>query len=88
MRENHVAVVGIGNCESSLIQGLPYYTKKRKETIGLMRYEICGYKPGNVKVFAVFDIDKSKVGKPSKKQFIPPNCTIQRIIQARKNTKN
>ena len=76
MREIRVAVVGIGNCASSLIQGLHYYSKKRKETIGLMHYEICGYKPGNIKIVAAFDIDRRKVGKPLEEAiFSPPNCT-------------
>jgi len=76
MREIRVAVVGIGNCASSLIQGLQYYSKKRKETIGLMHYEICGYKPENIKVVAAFDIDERKVGMPLEEAiFSPPNCT-------------
>jgi len=76
MREIRVAIVGIGNCASSLIQGLQYYSKKRKETVGLMHYEICGYTPGDIKIVAAFDIDKRKVGKPLEKAiFAPPNCT-------------
>jgi myo-inositol-1-phosphate synthase len=76
MREIRVAVVGIGNCASSLIQGLHYYSKKRKETIGLMHYEICGYKPANINIVAAFDIDRRKVGKPLEEAiFSPPNCT-------------
>jgi myo-inositol-1-phosphate synthase len=76
MREIRVAVVGVGNCASSLIQGLHYYSKKRKETIGLMHYEIGSYKPGNIKVVAAFDIDRRKVGKPLEEAvFAPPNCT-------------
>jgi myo-inositol-1-phosphate synthase len=76
MREIRVAVVGIGNCASSLIQGLHYYSKKRKEIVGLMHHEICGYKPENIKVVAAFDIDRRKVGKPLEEAiFSPPNCT-------------
>lgn len=76
MREIRVAVAGIGNCASSLIQGLQYYSKKRKEIIGLMHYEICGYMPKDIKIVAAFDIDKRKVGKPLEKAiFSPPNCT-------------
>jgi myo-inositol-1-phosphate synthase len=76
MPEIRVAVVGIGNCASSLIQGLHYYSKKRKETIGLMHYEICGYKPANINIVAAFDIDRRKVGKPLEEAvFSPPNCT-------------
>jgi myo-inositol-1-phosphate synthase len=81
MREIRVAVAGVGNCASSLIQGLQYYSKKGRDTIGLMHYEICGYKPGNIKVVAAFDIDGRKVGKPLEEAiFSPPNCT--KIIES------
>ncbi|MBA4390916.1 MAG: inositol-3-phosphate synthase [Syntrophus sp. (in: bacteria)] len=76
MREIRVAVVGVGNCASSLIQGLQYYSQKRKDPIGLMHYDICGYKPENIKIVAAFDIDRRKVGKPLEEAiFSPPNCT-------------
>ncbi len=76
MRDIRVAVVGIGNCASSLIQGIHYYSGKRKENIGLMHYDICGYKPGDIKIVAAFDIDKRKVGKPLEEAvFSFPNCT-------------
>ncbi len=76
MREIRVAVVGIGNCSSSLIQGIQYYSDKQRETIGLMHYEICGYTPKDIKIVAAFDIDKRKVGKPLEEAiFSLPNCT-------------
>ncbi len=76
MRGIRVAVVGIGNCASSLIQGIQYYSDKRRETIGLMHYEICGYAPKDIKVVAAFDIDKRKVGRPLEEAiFSLPNCT-------------
>lgn len=76
MRDIRVAVVGIGNCASSLIQGIHYYSGKRKENIGLMHYDICGYKPGDIKIVAAFDIDKRKVGRSLEEAiFSLPNCT-------------
>jgi myo-inositol-1-phosphate synthase len=77
MHEIRVAIVGVGNCASSLVQGLKYYSEKKDENItGLMHRELCGYKAENVKVVAAFDIDKRKVGKPLKEAiFAPPNCT-------------
>lgn len=76
MREIRVAVVGIGNCASSLIQGIEYYSKKKKETIGLMHYDICGYTPEDIRIVAAFDIDARKVGKPIEQAiFQEPNCT-------------
>lgn len=76
MGEIRIGVVGVGNCASSLIQGLSYYSKKKDELIGLMHYEICGYKPGDIKIVAAFDIDKRKVGSPIEEAiFAKPNCT-------------
>lgn len=72
-----IAVVGLGNCASSLIQGLHYYRDRDPdEAIGLMHWEIGGYKPGDIEVVAAFDIDARKVGKDVHEAiFAPPNCT-------------
>ncbi len=76
MGKIRIGIVGIGNCASSLIQGLSYYSKKRDEIIGLMHFDICGYKPEDIEIVAAFDIDKRKVGKPLKDAiFASPNCT-------------
>jgi len=72
-----IAIVGVGNCASSLIQGIYYYQKKgADDAIGLMHREIGGYGPGDIEVVAAFDIDRRKVGKDlSEAIFAPPNCT-------------
>ncbi len=72
-----IAIVGVGNCASSLVQGLEYYKDKRPEdAIGLMHWEIGGYRPYDIEVVAAFDIDVRKVGKDvSEAIFEPPNCT-------------
>jgi myo-inositol-1-phosphate synthase len=77
MSKIKIAIIGIGNCASSLIQGIEYYSRKAKhEHIGLMHYDLGGYKPHDIEVVAAFDIDKRKVGKDiSKAIFEPPNCT-------------
>jgi len=76
MAEIRVAIVGVGNCASALVQGLSYYSKKTDGTIGLMHYEICGYTPKDITVVAAFDVDKRKVRKPlGEAIFAPPNCT-------------
>jgi myo-inositol-1-phosphate synthase len=70
-----IAIAGIGNCASSLIQGINFY-KKEDEAIGLMHYKIGNYKPSDIEVVAAFDIDKRKVGKGvSEAIFAKPNCT-------------
>lgn len=72
-----IAVIGIGNCASSLIQGIHYYrTKKPAEAIGLMHWNLGGYRPGDIEVVAAFDIDSRKVGKDVHEAiFSAPNCT-------------
>ena len=72
-----IGIVGIGNCASSLLQGIEYYRNKdSKEAIGLMHWDIGGYKPYGIEVVAAFDIDKRKVGKDvSEAIFELPNCT-------------
>ncbi len=77
MSKIKVAIVGIGNCASSLLQGITYYsTKTPNETIGLMNWDIGGYAPGDLQVVAAFDIDARKVGKDvAEAIFAKPNCT-------------
>ncbi len=77
MAKIKIAIVGVGNCASSLIQGIHYYRGKNpQDTIGLMHWEIGGYQPGDIEVVAAFDIDKRKVGVDVHKAiFSAPNCT-------------
>jgi len=72
-----IAIVGVGNCASSLVQGLEFYKDSLEEkVIGLMHYDVGGYKVGDIEVVAAFDIDKRKVGKPLNEAiFARPNCT-------------
>ena len=58
-----VAIVGVGNCASSLIQGIYYYRNKTEyNAIGLMHWDIGGYAPGDINIVAAFDIDQRKIG--------------------------
>jgi len=72
-----IAVVGVGNCASSLIQGIHYYRdRSADECIGLLNYEVGGYRPGDIEVVAAFDIDKRKIGRDVNEAiFELPNCT-------------
>jgi myo-inositol-1-phosphate synthase len=78
MEKIRIAVVGLGNCASSLLQGIEYYRhKKPAEAIGLMHWEIGGYKPSDIEVVAAFDIDARKVGRDVNEAiFAKPNCTL------------
>lgn len=77
MKKINVAIIGIGNCASSLIQGIHYYTGQQEaEVIGLMHWSLGGYIPSDIKVVAAFDVDRRKVGKDvSEAIFAKPNCT-------------
>ncbi len=72
-----VAIAGIGNCASALIQGIYYYRDKNPhDAIGLMHWDIGGYKPSDIEVVAAFDIDQRKMDKEVNQAiFTKPNCT-------------
>ena len=71
-----VAIIGVGNCASALVQGIHYYRQKNEnDAVGLMHWDIGGYRPGDIEVAAAFDIDQRKVGQDiSRAVFSPPNC--------------
>jgi len=73
----NIAIVGVGNCASSLVQGIHYYAGRDPGDIpGLMHWEIGGYRPQDIRVVAAFDIDRRKVGTDLNRAiFSPPNCT-------------
>ncbi|MHC4270373.1 MAG: hypothetical protein ACYSTS_18200 [Planctomycetota bacterium] len=73
-----IAIVGVGNSARALIHGIHYYRgKKPGDTIGILDWEIGGYKPGDIEVVAAFDIDELKVGKDVNKAIIySPNSTV------------
>lgn len=80
MGKIRVAIAGIGNCASSLIQGVEYYKNLDKDSpdqgLGLMHLDLGGYRPSDIEFVAAFDIDIRKVGKPLKEAvFAKPNCT-------------
>ncbi len=78
MRKIRIAIVGVGNCASSLVQGINFYqsTSGDGTSIGLMHRLIGSYQPNDIEVVAAFDIDRRKVGLDvSKAIFSPPNCT-------------
>ncbi|MCD6093691.1 MAG: inositol-3-phosphate synthase [Candidatus Omnitrophica bacterium] len=77
MKKIKIAIIGVGNCASSLVQGIYYYRdKKPEDAIGLMHWDIGGYRPYDIEVVAAIDVDKRKVGKDvSEAIFAKPNCT-------------
>ncbi len=84
-RRIRIAIAGVGNCASALIQGIHYYTPERcrEGVVGLMHDEIGGYLPCDIEVVAAFDVDARKVGTDvSRAIFAKPNCTkvFQKIV--------
>lgn len=76
MNKVKLAIVGVGNCASSLVQGLEYYKTAPADSAGLMHADIAGYTLDAVEVVAAFDVDDRKVGKPLEEAiFAPPNNT-------------
>src|SRR4051794_17132219 len=72
----NLAIVGVGNCASSLVQGLSHYRPRANQAIGLMHEDVGGYRPSDIKVVAAWDVDRRKVGKDvAEAIFAKPNCT-------------
>lgn len=78
MHKIKIAVVGVGNCASSLIQGINFYRNLNGNgsDVGLMHRKIGPYQPCDIEVVAAFDIDRRKVGLDvADAIFALPNCT-------------
>jgi len=78
MRRIKVAIAGVGNCASSLIQGIEYYkARSDREVAGLMHPRIGDWGCGDIEVVAAFDVDQRKVGRRVEEAiFAEPNCTL------------
>jgi len=74
-----VAIAGVGNCASALIQGIHYYSKKGPDE-GLTYWDVGGYTPKDIEFVAAFDVNTRKVGKDlSKAIYQAPNNTLKII---------
>lgn len=73
MGEIRIAIAGVGNCASSLLQGIQYY-RENGNSLGLLHEKLGGYGIDDIKVVAAFDIDVNKIGKDvSKAIYAEPN---------------
>lgn len=80
MAKVRVAIIGVGNCASSLVQGVEFYKKAKDEDLvpGLMHVNLGGYHIRDIEFSAAIDIDKNKVGKDlAEAIFTKPNCTYK-----------
>ena len=77
MKKIRLAIAGVGNCASSLVQGLEYYKGRNAGALaGLMHARIGDWGPSDIEIVAAFDIDRRKVGKRVEEAiFAKPNCT-------------
>ncbi len=80
MGKLRVAIIGVGNCASSLVQGVEYYRHAAESDLipGLMHVNLGGYHVGDIEFSAAFDVDANKVGKDlSEAIFEKPNNTVR-----------
>ncbi len=78
MGKVRVAIVGVGNCANSLIQGLYNYSSTSNANVGLVRPRIGQYAIEDIEVVAAFDVAKTKVGVPlTEAIWAPPNDTFR-----------
>lgn len=80
MPEIRVAVVGVGNSASALIQGVEYYRNAQEDASvpGLMHVNFGGYHIRDVKFVAAFEVNRKKIGKDlSEAIFTEPNCVVK-----------
>jgi myo-inositol-1-phosphate synthase len=88
--EIRVALVGVGNSASALIQGTQYYKDAKENTMvpGLMHVNFGGYHIRDVKFVAAFEVNKDKIGKDlSEAIFTAPNCCAKFADVPRLNVK-
>ena len=80
MADINVAIIGVGNCASSLVQGITKYADARPDEVipGLMHPILGGYKVSDIDTVVAFDVDARKVGKDlSDAIWAKPNCTVK-----------
>ena len=80
MSSVRVAIVGVGNCASSLVQGVEFYrdAKAGDDVPGLMHVQFGDYHVSDVEFVAAFDVDDKKVGKDLSEAInASENCTIK-----------
>lgn len=74
-----VAIVGVGNCASALIQGIEYY-RANPDAPGLITKEIDGYLVSDIEIVAAFDVDNSKVGQDISEAIFAGNNNVEKFF--------
>lgn len=82
-----VAIVGVGNCAKSLVEGIQYYLENPQDKVGLMYEDIGGYTVENIEFVCGFDVDIRKVNKPLKEALrAKPNCAMDHVSEIHEGT--
>ena len=76
-----VAIAGVGNCASSLVQGVFYYKDVKGDEFvpGLMHTDFGGYLPGDIEFVAAFDVDSRKIGKDLSEAIFAGNNSVRKF---------
>ncbi len=75
-----VAIVGVGNCAKSLVEGIQYYIENPEDKVGLMYTDIGGYTVGDIEFVVGFDVDSRKINKPLREALrAAPNCAMDHV---------
>ncbi|MDH5438164.1 MAG: inositol-3-phosphate synthase [Candidatus Bathyarchaeota archaeon] len=80
MSKIKVALIGVGNCASAMVQGVYHYRniEKEEDAVGLRHLSLGGYHPRDIEFVSAFDVEARKVGKDlSETVFSPPNNTLK-----------
>lgn len=76
-----VAIVGVGNCAKSLVEGVQYYINTPDDNVGLMYKDIGGYTVDDITFVCGFDVDVRKVNRPLKEALrAKPNCAMDHVL--------
>lgn len=80
MKKIKVAIVGVGNCAKSLVEGIQYYIENPDDQVGLMYSDIGGYSAKDINFVCGFDVDIRKAGKSLKQALrAKPNCAMDHV---------
>jgi myo-inositol-1-phosphate synthase len=81
MSKIKVAIIGVGNCAKSLVEGIQYYIENPDDKVGLMYPDIGGYTVNDIEFVCGFDVDIRKVNHPLKDALRAlPNCAMDHVF--------
>ena len=81
MSKIKVAIIGVGNCAKSLVEGIQYYIENPDDNVGLMYPDIGGYTVNDIEFVCGFDVDIRKVNHPLKDALRAlPNCAMDHVF--------